>query len=129
MILDDKIGWFQKNDEQSAKVIVLTSTFFFWGVAELDLCELLYIWFLLILIQAHWVAAALIIYLQAQSWLFLWFYMPNLKGLLFQYVKDFLSWLLCTMSLSGKTGEQSKVAKVHAQFCLYFLVNFSKHHY
>lgn len=69
------------------KALVITSTFFFIR-GEYDLCYFLYIQFLLILIHAHRVAT--VTKQLPQSWSLLWFYMWNLKVLLFMYGKELI---------------------------------------
>lgn len=81
--------------------MVFASTFLFLR-AEEDLYELLYIWFLLILIHAHGVATVTK-HLKAQSQFFLWFYMPNLKVLLFTYGNYLV--VLATLRRAMNVGE------------------------
>lgn len=124
MILNDKIDWL-KNDEQLVKWQSSLPCFFLFMGAELDLWELLFIWFLLILIQAHWVAAALIIYWKAQSWLLPWSYMLNFKGLLFQYGKRFI--VLATLHHEPnvkKLESNQRLQKYMHGFAYIFLLTF-----
>lgn len=81
------MGWFQKEILNNSCNLIESyglDLHILFIMAAKDLHVLLYIWFLLILIHADGVATVTK-FLKAQSWLLLWFYMLNLKVLLFMY--------------------------------------------